>query len=259
MTNPRPLINLSLFILVIFFTSFTAITINDDKCQNPKYIAAESEARTERNKKVNEIEDEHSTEVDGIQHVKSALLMEQNDVYRSELVKCSSTDAACHEKAETNYNNSVKEITHKYDSLLKDAQENEYKEKEAAQKTYIEAINKARDLYPNSYEVEKDPYYSGKICNVRKPFEITVTNEDLHVKVPFKFVPETDSAGSVSFGFTYQIATTAGGGKYTITGLNTCHPSITITGGMTTQGGGLSHGSSGVTNIKLFFIEDCGQ
>jgi hypothetical protein len=259
MTKPTLLFNSSLFILLVSFAAFTGNTINDDNCQNPKFISTENEARSERNKKIKEIEEEHSDEVDGIQHVKSALLMERNEIYLSALNKCGSNDGGCSTMAKKKYDDSVKIIFHKYDSLLNKSQQDEYEKKQAVQNEYIEAIRKAHDLYPNSYEVEKDTYYSGKICDVRKPFEITVTSAELNMKVPFKFVPETDSSGSVSFGFSYQTATAAGGGKYSITGLNTCHPVLVIRGGMTAQGGGISHSSSGETNLKLMFIKDCRQ
>jgi hypothetical protein len=88
--------------------------------------------------------------------------------------------------------------------------------------------------------------YSGVICSLEKPFDITATNSFL--LYPLKFVPASATAGTLSYNTTYKVLTMTGSGTYTIEGAGTDRPRIraqtesTLSGmGRRSSGGGPAH------------------
>ena len=66
--------------------------------------------------------------------------------------------------------------------------------------------------------------YSGVICDLEKPFE--VTGKHPLFTFPFRFVPSSATAGTASYQASWAVINTTGGGPYTIEGADTERPRI---------------------------------
>ena len=76
-----------------------------------------------------------------------------------------------------------------------------------------------------------DAVYSGVICSLEKPFTVTATIPI--ITYPFKFVPSSATAGTVSFNAAIPMLTVEGSGSYKIERADTDKPRIAMTASST--------------------------
>lgn len=94
--------------------------------------------------------------------------------------------------------------------------------------------------------------YSGTICSLEKPFSVTGTHP-LFV-LPFKFVPSSPTAGTMSYTASGSGVASTGGGPYTVEGADTSTPRIVVksqssaSNRVTTTAGG---GTATITLVPL--------
>ena len=226
------------------------VTDTDKKiggCNNPKFKAAELAAYQDLLKARAEAAKVLEAEITNIEQAKKDQLAKENLKYQNDLKTCGN-DPLCPGKKKLDYDDGVLIIQLFAKSELVKAQKKEIAAKEAAQKKYDEEVKKAIKLYCPRYKAigeTANVVYSGEICSLEKPFTITGTIPGAGIVYPFKFVPNSDTAGTFSFYTKWKIAVLEGSGTYTIKGTGTGNPRILIEANSsgtiptgTTSGGG---------------------
>jgi len=103
--------------------------------------------------------------------------------------------------------------------------------------------------------------YWGVICSLEEPFAVTGINPV--ISYPFKFVPSSATAGTMSYSARNGNITASGSGSYTIEGAETDHPSIVINTRSTASIPVKTTTGGGKATIKLVPLapdaNDCGN
>jgi hypothetical protein len=91
--------------------------------------------------------------------------------------------------------------------------------------------------------------YTGTVCNLEKPFEVTATNSFL--TYPLKFDPTNGTSGTLSYNTTWKVLTMTGSGTYVIEGADTDTPKIVAQTKSTLSAMGRSSSGGGPAHIDL--------
>lgn len=166
-------------------------------------------------------------EITAIEKAYKDKLSQLNLNYVRELNKCGN-NSTCTATAKSDYDKWVGREQVYHDEALYVAQGKELAAKEQAQQDYEAAVTEAREKFcRRGYTASGQDgpvVYSGKICDLERPFSITGTHPIF--TFPFEFQPSSPTAGTASYKTSSSGISAQGNGTYTIVGLDTDTPRI---------------------------------
>jgi len=225
-------------------------------CSNPKFVEAEEKAYKDLLSNRAEVEQRQMDRITAIESEKKTGLDKANDKYQRAL-QASGNVTVLNEQAKATYDNETSSALQGRDDKLKTLSKIAAKSYGDAQDDYDEAVKEAAKLYCHSYKATgktHDVVYSGTIVSLDKPFTVKGTGPPLKglgaLTYDFMFVPaagKNGASGMMTYGLK-GVLSAAGGGPYTVEGLDTDKPRIvvqskstaTFKGKITASGGGTS-------------------
>ena len=205
----------------------------DGECTDQRFKDAELAAfqtMLQERKAATDAFDQQITEIE--KNYKERLLKQRTD-YNNALNSCK--DAACSAGAKADYDTYVTREQVDHEAKIQIAEDAEQTAIEQAQDNYNAAVEEARRKYcTKAYEVTgqiADAQFSGVICSLEQPFTIDVTTP--FVNYPLEFTPSSSTGGSYSFQWTQGIVNASGSGTYTVAGLETDSPQLSVSGDST--------------------------